>query len=313
MLKEMKRHEMDQEPCGFNAGDPNVRRYVGNDPVNATDPSGLKLTIGNKVITSNIDSTLDPVEKMVRADAQLKTEIVAYLSMMDTLISSKVGDYKFATLDELNTFVRLRLLVIIAAKQVAAKQQDGSMIFSLTNSPVKFKSTDFTAVKVKIGTREIDAIQQAKGTASQGIDAIMGSTKANPFECDCATACALIFQSAYKMYLGGDYNKKTGTLILGGPYGMDKLLKLGDDSKQTDLLPGDLAVWQNPGAINLAWKVENSIYLGTTKGKDMFFAPGVGIMDYSTLRDKIHKEGGGPNSSKAFIHPEANSGKPIVP
>jgi hypothetical protein len=29
------------EPLGFNAGDSNLTRYVGNDPVNATDPSGL--------------------------------------------------------------------------------------------------------------------------------------------------------------------------------------------------------------------------------------------------------------------------------
>jgi hypothetical protein len=31
-------------PCGFDAGDANLRRFVGNDPTNAVDPSGL-LTI----------------------------------------------------------------------------------------------------------------------------------------------------------------------------------------------------------------------------------------------------------------------------
>jgi hypothetical protein len=30
-----------QAPCGFEAGDANLRRYVGNDPANATDPTGL--------------------------------------------------------------------------------------------------------------------------------------------------------------------------------------------------------------------------------------------------------------------------------
>ena len=28
-------------PCGFDAGDGDLYRYVGNDPTNATDPSGL--------------------------------------------------------------------------------------------------------------------------------------------------------------------------------------------------------------------------------------------------------------------------------
>ncbi len=30
-----------EDPIGFDAGDPNLRRYVGNSPTNATDPSGL--------------------------------------------------------------------------------------------------------------------------------------------------------------------------------------------------------------------------------------------------------------------------------
>ena len=31
----------DDGPCGFDAGDANLRRVVGNDPTNATDPTGL--------------------------------------------------------------------------------------------------------------------------------------------------------------------------------------------------------------------------------------------------------------------------------
>jgi uncharacterized protein RhaS with RHS repeats len=33
---------MQEDPIGFDAGDPNLRRYVGNDPTNATDPTGLE-------------------------------------------------------------------------------------------------------------------------------------------------------------------------------------------------------------------------------------------------------------------------------
>ena len=32
-----------EDPMDFNAGDPNLRRYVGNSPTNATDPDGLKV------------------------------------------------------------------------------------------------------------------------------------------------------------------------------------------------------------------------------------------------------------------------------
>jgi uncharacterized protein RhaS with RHS repeats len=33
---------MQQDPIGFDAGDTNLYRYVGNDPVNSLDPSGLE-------------------------------------------------------------------------------------------------------------------------------------------------------------------------------------------------------------------------------------------------------------------------------
>jgi hypothetical protein len=36
---------VDQSPCGFNAGDTNLYRYVGDNPTNATDPTGLFLIV----------------------------------------------------------------------------------------------------------------------------------------------------------------------------------------------------------------------------------------------------------------------------
>ena len=39
----------DDGPCGFDAGDANLRRIVGNDPTNATDPTGLNaMAIGGQ-------------------------------------------------------------------------------------------------------------------------------------------------------------------------------------------------------------------------------------------------------------------------
>ena len=32
---------LSEDPSGFDGGDPNLYRYVGNSPANATDPTGL--------------------------------------------------------------------------------------------------------------------------------------------------------------------------------------------------------------------------------------------------------------------------------
>lgn len=39
-----------QDKCGFRGGDTNLRRYVGNNPTNVVDPSGLE---GEKPVTSD--------------------------------------------------------------------------------------------------------------------------------------------------------------------------------------------------------------------------------------------------------------------
>ncbi len=41
---------MSEDPIGFSAGDLNLSRYVGNSPVNATDPSGLTRRVGDYVV-----------------------------------------------------------------------------------------------------------------------------------------------------------------------------------------------------------------------------------------------------------------------
>ncbi|MCI0366564.1 MAG: RHS repeat-associated core domain-containing protein, partial [Phycisphaerales bacterium] len=39
---------INEDPIGFGAGDANLRRYVGNNPANATDPSGLEATVSTQ-------------------------------------------------------------------------------------------------------------------------------------------------------------------------------------------------------------------------------------------------------------------------
>jgi RHS repeat-associated protein len=50
---------LSEDPIAFDAGDPNLARYVGNDPVNRTDPSGLEDRISTgAVVKLNGDVTL---------------------------------------------------------------------------------------------------------------------------------------------------------------------------------------------------------------------------------------------------------------
>ena len=41
---------LSDDPISFSAGDSNIRRYVGNSPTNATDPSGLAVLFGHEVL-----------------------------------------------------------------------------------------------------------------------------------------------------------------------------------------------------------------------------------------------------------------------
>lgn len=52
------------EPLGFEAGDANFYRYVGDDPTNATDPSGLKFEQLGKFGDVNISSGHPPSFEM---------------------------------------------------------------------------------------------------------------------------------------------------------------------------------------------------------------------------------------------------------
>jgi RHS repeat-associated protein len=75
---------MSEDPSGLAAGDTNTRRYCGNSPTNATDPSGLEivygidlnsptLTIGQKIsklVNARVEMALDPDRRLwLRRDA----------------------------------------------------------------------------------------------------------------------------------------------------------------------------------------------------------------------------------------------------
>jgi RHS repeat-associated protein len=51
---------LSMDPVGFAGGDTNLYRYVGNNPVNATDPTGLSATTNNTVVALPLDLLSPP-------------------------------------------------------------------------------------------------------------------------------------------------------------------------------------------------------------------------------------------------------------
>jgi uncharacterized protein RhaS with RHS repeats len=66
---------LSHDPTGFAAGDTNLSRYVGNDPINFTDPTGLFAYPG--VIDYSSEGAVDPAISKVEASS-LKNALLSY-------------------------------------------------------------------------------------------------------------------------------------------------------------------------------------------------------------------------------------------
>jgi RHS repeat-associated protein len=108
---------MSEDPMGFGAGDVNLDRYVGNNATNATDPSGLTLKVGGKVVTRDSDL----YDKVVSTRGFNKGEDATAKEILNAMIDSKVENktYTFKEAADLQKEVELRLMVIRAAREIA--------------------------------------------------------------------------------------------------------------------------------------------------------------------------------------------------
>jgi RHS repeat-associated protein len=61
-----------EDPISFSAGDANIRRYVGNDPVNYTDPSGLDSWWDDTWLVRGADRTWDTIQWPLGNDKESK-------------------------------------------------------------------------------------------------------------------------------------------------------------------------------------------------------------------------------------------------
>jgi uncharacterized protein RhaS with RHS repeats len=90
---------LSEDPTGFESGDVNLYRFVGNDPTNGTDPSGLKVVrVLNAHATGSVyfmyvpDTEADP-EAYVKSKAAepLLTTIIRPTPAQATLIKAFGG------------------------------------------------------------------------------------------------------------------------------------------------------------------------------------------------------------------------------
>ncbi len=101
-----------RDPIGFAGGDPNINRYVGNGPSNATDPSGLKKAVyveaegykkllpGNQTLTWVLDAL--EIQKIEELDATIAAAQQAYLC----------GDGDTEALDAIVWAIRYKMAII---------------------------------------------------------------------------------------------------------------------------------------------------------------------------------------------------------
>jgi RHS repeat-associated protein len=87
---------VNDDPDGFAAGDPNLRRYVGNSNPNATDPSGLVLVL-------NRDHAREKITKKSPLYKQLGTTPDRRRLLNELIASPKVDS--FSSVDKLETYL----------------------------------------------------------------------------------------------------------------------------------------------------------------------------------------------------------------
>jgi RHS repeat-associated protein len=103
---------LQQDPMGLRAG-PNPYEYVGDDPTNATDPSGCDIIIGGRKMVSSDQAYIVIGSEWARTKHEVR-------EAFGTMFNSKVK-YEYSTLGELMADLEMRDLFIHSMKRHAGK------------------------------------------------------------------------------------------------------------------------------------------------------------------------------------------------
>jgi hypothetical protein len=274
---------LSQDPLAFEAGDSNLYRYVQNDPTNATDPLGLKLMVAGKELTKVTDPAYTAMveDKDFAKDATIVKEILG-----EMVLSPKENrTYDFPKLDDLRLEIRLRLNLIRVAREIAAKE-DKSFFMAREGAPVIQVpgANNWEPCKDKVEGREPIGLK-AKTKPSEALDEIMN---AKGVRIDCNTAIALIVQIAVLRTIGtAAYDKlfdKTPFILCSSNATFQRVIDQTPTPKKSDLIPGDIRVWDNPKGEG-RYRYENTLFVGGGE----YFAHPWGILSSKALEEKLAK------------------------
>lgn len=303
---------MSVDPIGFDAGDYDLYRYVGNSPTNAVDPSGLKLVVGGHEIKDVKDKKLEEIIKTF-IKAPYEQELKAGLEILDTMMQSPVEKktYTYTSVNDIEKEIKLRLLIIIGAKEAARGADVGRLLYPSDNTVARFDASKYWETKkVDYKGRKLEGIVLKKDISpTKGIDTIASEAKpGKPVIADCSSSVMISVLTGFSYYMGSAFDNLFADkpLIIAGPYGLDRFITFPKADEKHDLLPGDTRVFFSPGAKRDDLKSENSIYLG----EDKYYAPGVGIKTFDQLKRWL---GDKERSFTGIVIPATSFGKVIVP
>jgi protein-glutamine gamma-glutamyltransferase len=273
---------MEEDPIQFDAGDPNLRRYVGNDPTDATDPSGLKITIDGKAITALArDNVKEAVKKkfaiLIPDGNKIIDEIAETMQQ-----ASYTFDYKTAEAFAVDIVGRLNVI------KAARTFQDAKVGFNRTTTLARIPGG---AAYWKDLPQGLELKEGASAAAAfRAFVKKRGPDDPAP-SLDCACGAYVVFYLGLLNTLEGlvtggrgtqlfdelaskdRAGKKQQVRLLGGegtnPRGWNPTTEPNDKL----FIPGDAVYFENPDNSGAPWLGENTIYLGNK----LFFAHGIGV------------------------------------
>ena len=275
------------DPSGFEAGDPNLFRDVGNDPTNATDPTGLKATYKDgsetKDITDELIVGLD-FSKVKMATGMPDAEYLRKTGLSDIIteagfdglvrnIMNEIvkydGTYSYASLAQAVNHAKYLAWVVVYAKKLQSLKPP----FAVGGRLASFKGSKYWEPSDSIPFADPTGETKAKGLLlkkdampADGIREFFGENASNA-SIDCGTFQSLVSRRALLATLGEDkYNDMykgigvAGLNMVGDPFEFKR--------GPTTLIPGmavQIGFPPNVSVPNGAYHDENCIFIGGPK------------------------------------------------
>ncbi|MBI1916597.1 MAG: hypothetical protein HYS12_17955 [Planctomycetes bacterium] len=270
-----------EDPIGFEAGDANLFRYVGNDPTNATDPSGLKI-----VFTGT-----GPHPTVAELRKKYEGRAVA-LEIISTAEAWK-ANAPFKNADDLDEVIRFREGLVQAARAL----QKSKITF---NPKLYAEIADKSPLKEFWESDGLGGIRVIAGKSrAEALDALFKNDK--DLSVDCATGTIVVSLKALRDFHKDNFDKLFPKLNLRGFRTHPEVRRVGQGVgailfTAAPLFPGDRVMFKNPDAKEDAWKNENTVYLGGGKfdaqgnyvSGGEFFGHGIGIRSPEGMIERLN-------------------------